>query len=127
MDGNSSSYWYKDSSRDHWLRVDLGSRQTISRVVIEWGGEYAEEYNVEVSNDASSWSRMKEERSGNGGTETVTFSSREARYVRIYCRQDRNNGYQIKELEVYNESSSSSSSSSGSNESSSSSWGSWGN
>jgi hypothetical protein len=40
------------------------------------------------------------------GTETITFSSRNARYVRVLCRRtydDRSQGYRISELRVFND------------------------
>ncbi len=101
VDGSTSSSWWKNSDRSHWLRVDLGQRQAIAKVVVKWGQEYARQYDVEVSNDGYSWSRVLQEGSGNGGTDTIGFSSREARYVRVYCRSENRNGYQISELEVY--------------------------
>jgi hypothetical protein len=101
VDGNIGTYWYKRSSSQHWLRVDLGSRQSLSKVVIKWGTEYSRSYNVEVSSDGSSWTRVKSATSADGGDDTITFTAREARYVRINCSYPRNNGYQIKELEVY--------------------------
>ena len=101
VDGNIGTYWYKRSSSQHWLRVDLGSRQSFSKVVIKWGTEYSRSYNVEVSSDGSSWTRVKSATSADGGDDTITFTVRDARYVRINCSYPRNNGYQIKELEVY--------------------------
>ncbi len=101
VDGSTSTAWWRNSSRSQWLRVDLGQRQSIARVVVTWGQEYARQYDVEVSNDGYSWSRVLQEGAGNGGTDTIGFSSREARYVRVYCRSEYRNGYQISELEVY--------------------------
>ncbi len=101
VDGSTGSSWWTRSDNDEWLRIDLGQNQSVSKVVIKWTGNYAEEYDVEVRRDGGSWSRVRQERDGRGGTDTVTFSSRTVREVRVYCRKDRNSGYQISELEVY--------------------------
>ncbi|HEY5673701.1 MAG TPA: discoidin domain-containing protein, partial [Malonomonas sp.] len=102
VDGNSSSYWYARSSSEEWLKVDLGQSTSISKVVIIWNtSQYAEEYEVRVSTDNSNWTRVKDENYGNGGTDQVSFSSRNARYVQIRCQKERRDGYGIHELEVY--------------------------
>ena len=69
--------------------------------MINWHSEYAREYDVEVSNDNSNWTRVYRNENGNGGTDTVNFSSREARYVRVECNRRNDRGYSIYELEVY--------------------------
>ena len=89
------------SYSDEWLKVDLGQRYRVSKVVIKWHSYYAREYDVLVSTDNSNWTRVRDENSGDGGTETITFSARDARYIRIDCKERRESGYSIYELEVY--------------------------
>jgi hypothetical protein len=101
VDGSTSTRWYVRSYGTEWLKVDLGSRQSISQVVINWHSYYAREYDVEVSTDNSNWTRVYRNESGNGGTDTVNFSARDARYVRIECNRRNDRGYSIYELEVY--------------------------
>jgi nitrate/TMAO reductase-like tetraheme cytochrome c subunit len=101
VDGDGSTRWYVRSGSSEWLKVDLGQRVQISQVVIKWHSEYAREYDVEVSTDNRNWTRVKSESSGNGGTDTVTFGARDARYVLIDCKRERDRGYSIYELEVY--------------------------
>ncbi len=101
VDGDGSTRWYVRSYRTEWLKVDLGSRQRISQVVINWHSYYAREYDVEVSIDNRNWTRVYRNERGDGGSDTVNFSSREARYVRIECNRRDESGYSIYELEVY--------------------------
>ncbi|MDT8442719.1 MAG: discoidin domain-containing protein [Desulfuromonadales bacterium] len=101
VDGDSGTRWYARSYRTEWLKVDLGSRQSISQVVINWHNYYAREYDVEVSTDNQNWTRVYRNENGNGGTDTVNFSARDARYVRIECNRRNESGYSIYELEVY--------------------------
>jgi hypothetical protein len=101
VDGSSSSRWYARSYGTEWLKIDLGSRYTISQVVIDWHEYYAREYDVEVSTDNRNWTRVYRNESGNGGTDTVNFSARDARYVRVECNRRNESGYSIYELEVY--------------------------
>ncbi len=114
VDGSTSSYWRVDSSRSEWLKVDLGQSYRVDKVVIQWGSEFAREYEVQVSANNYSWARVEDQNYGNGGTDEVTFSERDVRYVRVYCTREDDRGYRISELEVYNESVSSSSASSSS-------------
>ncbi len=107
-DGSTATWWWskRDGKNDdrEWLRVDLGTRHRISKVEIAWYGSYwAKEFRVEVSTDGSSWTRVFETSSGSSGTRTVTFSARDARYVRVECRKTSgsNTGYGIAELRVF--------------------------
>ncbi len=104
VDGSTSSYWRTDSGDDEWLKVDLGQSYRVDKVVIKWGSEFAEDYEVAVSTNNASWTRLKDEESGDGGTETVTFSERDVRYVRVLCTKEDDKGYRISELEVYGQS-----------------------
>ncbi|MHB1398020.1 MAG: galactose-binding domain-containing protein [Trichloromonadaceae bacterium] len=102
VDGNASSRWWAKSSYTQWLRVDLGSSTSVSKVVIDWHSYYAREFSIQVSTDGSNWTTAKSVTSASGGTQTHTFSARNARYVRINCtRAYSSNGYSIEELEVY--------------------------
>jgi len=102
FDGSTSTRWWKKSTSTQWLRVDLGSNMTISKVVLNWHSYYAKEYKVEISTDGSSWSKVYETTSGSSGIRTISFSSKSARYVRTYCtKASSSNGYSIYEFEVY--------------------------
>ncbi len=103
VDGNASTSWWTKSSDDESLTVNLGQSYAVSKVIIKWTSNYAEEYEILVrdSDSDSSWRRVANVWSGRGGTETVTFSSRTANEVRITCKKERRDGYQITELEVY--------------------------
>ncbi|SDM95741.1 Cytochrome c3 [Geoalkalibacter ferrihydriticus] len=102
VDGKLDTRWWARSTSTERLDVDLGSRQSVSRVVIRWHDDYAREFRVRVSRDGSSWSTVREIKDFSGGTSEITFSSRSERYVRIECNRARSsNGYSINELEVY--------------------------
>ena len=105
VDGNTSSRWWAKSTSTHRLQVDLGSSQSVSNVVVKWNSYYAIDYRVQTSTDGSSWTTVASISSSKGGIQTHTFSSRNARYVRIECtKASSSNGYAINELEVYSQS-----------------------
>ncbi len=95
--------WWTRSGYTEWIKVDLGSTYKVSKVVLKWHSEYAREYEVRVGTSSRSYrlSRVYETNDGNGGTDTITFSARDARYVYIRCTRDRDNGYSLWEFEVY--------------------------
>lgn len=107
-DGSTSSYWwsqqYGSSYATEWLQVDLGSSKSVSKAVVTWYGSlWASEYRVYASLDGSSWTQLYSTSSGTSAKQTVTFTSRSARYIRVECRRtgSGSNGYGISELEVY--------------------------
>lgn len=108
-DGSESTYWWSKrdgwASDTEWLTVDLASRYSVSRVEVAWYGDYwAKEFRVYVSTDNRNWTQVYSTTSAVKGTTTVTFSARDARYVRVECRRTgtgRNNGYGIAELRVF--------------------------
>lgn len=105
VDGNTSSYWRSgsvSSSTITWLRVDLQSTQTLSRVVVKWYDKYyAKIYQLQVSQDGLNWSTVYTDNSGNGGDDNCVFAATTARYVRVYITKNYKSSERIKELEVY--------------------------
>lgn len=103
IDGSTSSYWRSGSGGTQWLRVDLGTAKSVSKVVINWSGSYyARSYRVETSSDGSSWtSRYSTSSGGTSGTKTHTFAAVDARYVRVYCTSANSSDYRVNEFEVW--------------------------
>jgi hypothetical protein len=102
VDSSLTSRWWARSTATQWLRVDLGTSTSVSKVVIDWHSDYARDFSIQVSTDGSNWTTAKSVTSAGGGTQTHTFSARNARYVRINCTRAYSfNGYSIEELEVY--------------------------
>jgi beta-glucanase (GH16 family) len=71
-------------------------------VVLYWEGAYSTQYEIQVSNNGQSWTPVFSETNGNGGTDTISFSTVSARYVRVYGTQRATQyGYSLFEFEVY--------------------------
>jgi len=89
VDGDLSTLWQtqkvkgKGGPSTEWIEVDLGSTQDVSQVIMEWSSYYATKYNIQTSADHTNWSTVFNTTSGNGGNDTVTFSTIQARYVRM--------------------------------------------
>ncbi len=101
VDGDTTTRWESAWSDPQWLQVDLGASATISQVVIQWETASAKAYQIQVSDDGSTWTPLYSTTTGPGGTQTLNVSGT-GRYVRMYGTQ-RNTGYgySIWEFQVY--------------------------
>ncbi len=100
-DGDPGSRWSSASSDPQWLEVDLGSQQQICSVGILWEAAYATAFQIQVSNDNSTWTTVYSTTTGTGGNETFPISVT-ARYIRMYgTARGTQFGYSIFEFYVY--------------------------
>jgi beta-galactosidase len=118
VDGNLTSRWGSATAGapptplipgvdPSWLQVDLGSTQSFNTVVIIWENASAAQYQIQYTNaDPATnpvWSIATTNNAGAGGTETLTFPTVQARYVRLYGTQRNTQyGYSLYEFQVYN-------------------------
>jgi F5/8 type C domain len=101
VDGNTGTRWSSAFSDPQWLQVDLGSSATISKVVLNWETAYATAYQIQVSDDASTWTTVYSTTTGAGGIETLNVSGT-GRYVRMYgTTRHTQYGYSLWEFQVY--------------------------
>ncbi|MEV5328910.1 cellulase family glycosylhydrolase [Nonomuraea sp. NPDC052634] len=102
VDGSTATRWASAEGADpQWIRVDLGSTHTVSRVRLVWEAAYATAYRVQTSPDGSTWTDVYSTTTGDGGTDDLTVSGT-GRYVRVYGTQRGTPwGYSLWELEVY--------------------------
>ncbi|TWD82248.1 hyaluronoglucosaminidase [Kribbella amoyensis] len=101
VDGNATTRWasgYDDSS---WLQVDLGSRTRVGKVVLTWETAFGSAYEVQVSDDGTTWTKAAEVTGGDGGTDTVWLDAT-GRYLRMQgVDRATTYGYSLYELAVY--------------------------
>ncbi|GAB1819730.1 discoidin domain-containing protein [Herbidospora sp. RD11066] len=103
FDGNTATRWASAEGVDpQWIRVDLGSSHTISRVRLNWEAAFASAYRIEVSaNGTDGWSSIFSTTTGNGAIDDLTVSGT-GRYVRVYgTARGTVWGYSLWEFEVY--------------------------
>jgi beta-glucosidase len=100
-DGDPGSRWSSAASDPQWLEVDLGSQQQICSVGILWEAAYASAFQIQVSNDNSTWTTIYSTTTGTGGNEKFTVSVTD-RYIRMYGTVRATQfGYSIFEFGVY--------------------------
>lgn len=82
VDGSTSTRWASAEGSDpQWIRVDLGQPATVGRVTLNWEVAYAKSYRIEVSDDGTNFSTVKEVTDGNGATDDLTGLQAHGRYV----------------------------------------------
>jgi fibronectin type 3 domain-containing protein len=101
VDGNLSTRWSSASSDPQWLQVDLGATHVISQVVLNWEAAYAKAFQIQTSNDGTTWTTIYSTTIGTGGVQTIPVSG-SGRYVRMYGTQRATGyGYSLWEFQVY--------------------------
>jgi beta-glucanase (GH16 family) len=84
-----------------WITVDLGAAATVNKVVLQWDPAYAVSYQLQMSDNNSTWRTIYTTTAGKGFKETLTVSGT-GRYVRMYGTQRSNGyGYSLWEFQVY--------------------------
>ncbi|MFF3071232.1 discoidin domain-containing protein [Kitasatospora sp. NPDC057904] len=82
VDGDPGTRWSSAFSDPQWLQVDLGSVRQVCRVVLDWETAYGRSYQIQVSDDGSTWRTAYATDHGTGGTETLAVNGT-GRYVRM--------------------------------------------
>jgi beta-galactosidase len=102
VDGNLTTRWSSSFVDNAWLQIDLGSPLLVDKVVINWEASYGKAYQIQVSNDAKTWTTVFTQSAGLGGVENITFAPISARFVRMYGTiRATQYGYSLYEFAVY--------------------------
>lgn len=104
--------WCSPNSGDHWLRVDLGSVQSLKQFKIQHATAAGEplkfntrNYQIQVSNDGNNWTRVVNVAGNTRGHTTHDITPASARYVRLYITtpaQDTNTAARIYDFQAIN-------------------------
>jgi protein kinase-like protein/F5/8 type C domain-containing protein len=101
VDGNTGTRWSSDYSDPQWLEVDLGAAHPITKVVLDWETAYAVAFQIQVSDDGSTWTDLYSTTTGTGGSQTLQVSGT-GRYVRMYGTQRATQwGYSLWEFQIF--------------------------
>jgi beta-glucanase (GH16 family) len=100
-DGNTGTRWSSAFSDPQWLQVDLGATHTINKVTLNWEAAYAKAFQIQTSNNGTSWTTVYSTTTGAGGNQTLSVSG-SGRYVRMNGTQRSTQyGYSLWEFGVY--------------------------
>jgi regulation of enolase protein 1 (concanavalin A-like superfamily) len=89
VDGNGGSRWESlpavAPGAEQWVRVDLGSSQSISRVRLNWAAAFATSYRVQISDDGAAWTDLYSTSAGDGNVDDLLTLTGTGRYVRVFA------------------------------------------
>src|SRR5450759_2237025 len=101
FDGSATTRWSSAASDPQWLQVDLGSTQSICKVVLNWEAAYGKSFQIQTSNDATNWTSIYSTTTGTGGIQTLAVAGT-GRYVRMYGTvRGTGYGYSLWEFQVF--------------------------
>ncbi|MFI9114074.1 discoidin domain-containing protein [Streptomyces venezuelae] len=102
VDGEPGTRWASLEGVDpQWIRIDLGTRHTLSRVRLTWEAAYARTYRIQTSDDGANWTDVHSTGSGDGAVDDLAVSGT-GRYVRMLgTARGTAYGYSLWEFEVY--------------------------
>lgn len=89
-------------AEDQWYLIEFQKPVEFGGLVIDWDSDdYAEAYNVEISNDAEEWKKVYTVEFNNGGRDYVYLPDMDARYIRLnLTKSSRGEGYGIRSVTV---------------------------
>ena len=101
FDGNGGTRWSSAFSDPQWIQVNLGSVQQICGVTLQWETARAATFQIEVSNDGTTFAPATGILSGTDGTQTVSLSA-SGQYVRMKgLTRNTGYGYSLFEFQVF--------------------------
>ncbi|MEW2295601.1 discoidin domain-containing protein [Streptomyces sp. NPDC006743] len=101
VDGDTGTRWASDWSDPQWIQVDLGASKALRRLQLVWDPAYAKSYEVQVSDDGSTWRSVYTTTAGDGDVDTFDVSAT-ARYMRLHLTARGTSwGYSLHELGIY--------------------------
>lgn len=101
VDGSLTSRWSSGFSDPQWIQIDLGATYSVCRVVLRWETAYGKAYQIQVSDNGTSWTTIYSTTTGDGGVDDLTVLG-SGRYIRMYgTARATPYGYSLWEFEVY--------------------------
>ncbi|WP_245601822.1 glycoside hydrolase family 3 C-terminal domain-containing protein [Hamadaea tsunoensis] len=100
-DGNTGTRWSSAFSDPQWLQVDLQATSNVTQFVLNWEPAYATAFQLQVSDNATTWTTIYSTTTGTGGTQTINAAGT-GRYVRMYgTARATQYGYSLWEFQVF--------------------------
>jgi hypothetical protein len=102
VDAGISTRWASQPGQDEtWLYVDLGASTAFSQAELHWESAFAQEYELQVSEDAQNWTTFYRTTEGAGGSELIEQGAT-GRYVRLLMiKRGSPYGYSLWEFSIY--------------------------
>jgi glucosylceramidase len=107
VDDDATTRWTTGAAQTpgQWLQVDLGSTETIRRVVLDTGadrGDFPRGYELYTSTDGTTWSAAPAASgAGSGQLTTIDIPATSARFVRVVQTATAPQWWSVADLRVY--------------------------
>ncbi|GHJ43169.1 hypothetical protein Cs7R123_05110 [Catellatospora sp. TT07R-123] len=102
VDGDTSTRWSSAYADPSWIQIDLGATQTVKHIILRWETAYGRSYQIQTSNDGTTWTTAYSTSTGDGGADDLTGLTASGRYLRVYGTQRATQwGYSLYEVEAY--------------------------
>ena len=107
FDGDSTTFWLSEGHNTEWVMIELGREINVNRIVIKWGDVFSKLYHIQFADDNNNIVSFKSSVIGDGGIDNLTGDFLKARQIRglFISSSSSENGYEIKEFEIYGTSS----------------------
>jgi beta-glucosidase len=100
FDGNTGTRWSSAFSDPQWLQIDLGAPLAVCQVIVNWETAYATAFQIQLSNDGTTWTNVYSTTTGTGGVQTLPVSGT-GRFLRLNgTARATQFGYSVWELTV---------------------------
>jgi len=101
VDGDNNTRWSSQFSDPQWIQIDLGAQATVDNVQLYWEAAYGKNFQVQLSNDNSTWTTVATVTNGTGGNQTIGAAG-SGRYVRLnLTARGTGYGYSLWEFQVF--------------------------
>jgi hypothetical protein len=101
VDGNPGTRWSSAFSDPQWLQVDLGSVQSVCQVTLVWETAFGKAFQIQTSNDGTTWTSIFSTTTGTGGTQTLSVAG-SGRFIRMLgTARGTQFGYSLWEFQVF--------------------------
>jgi hypothetical protein len=100
----NTSWRSKPQPENQYLLIDFLKYREFGGLIIDWDDlDYAQKYQLQVSNDQKEWISAYQVNSGKGGRSYIYLKDQDSRYLKIqFLKSNRGAGYAIREIEIQN-------------------------
>ncbi len=99
LDAKRETTWRAPSGPQS-LTFDFTALRELGGMILDWGTPAATDYDVEISDDASSWTTAYRVRGGNGERDFISLPDTETRYLRLRLLRSIGSGYALRDVTI---------------------------
>ncbi len=102
VDNDLTTRWSSNwNDADQSIYIDLENTYNINKVILYWEAAYATMFQIQVSDDANTWTTVYENYNALGGTNEIPLTA-SGRYIKVYAfGKATEYGYSLYEFKVY--------------------------